>query len=152
MFKLESRNYYGLDPVAVNKKFSGNPQYLRDFEIAGHTWAVFYCDSPDRSLGHKDYMMLGQSGSQWFVSGRDTEAMQRERYQDAIACLKCKTVIYSRHNHDMHSCECGAIAVDGGKSYTRISGSLQQALHLTLDLLTGTSFDPVTGEIYTYDK
>lgn len=35
------------------------------------------------------------------------------------ACLRCGEIIESRHDHDFRGCGCGAIAVDGGKSYTR---------------------------------
>jgi hypothetical protein len=31
-----------------------------------------------------------------------------------IECPLCKDLIYSRANHDFHSCTCGNITVDGG--------------------------------------
>lgn len=39
-----------------------------------------------------------------------------------IRCRKCRDVIQSKHRHDMVWCKCGAIAVDGGSDYTKISG------------------------------
>jgi len=39
-------------------------------------------------------------------------------------CKKCKDVIESTHRHDFVYCKCGAIAVDGGKSYLRRVGDL----------------------------
>lgn len=41
---------------------------------------------------------------------------------NAIKCLKCGDVIYSRANHDFRFCTCGNCAVDGGFDYTRIIG------------------------------
>jgi hypothetical protein len=153
MSKLKDCSWYGLDPAAVNKKFSGNPKFIREFEIAGHTWAVFFCDSPDLTLGHKDYLMLGKSGQQWYVSGRTKEEMQELRYQPAVLCTVCDTVLYSQNTHDYHECGCSnETHVDGGRDYIRYAGmDLSLVKLLTLDLLTGTSFDPDTGEIYTYD-
>jgi hypothetical protein len=39
--------------------------------------------------------------------------------KNAAQCLKCKTVIESKHRHDFVSCECGAIFIDGGHAYIR---------------------------------
>jgi len=39
-----------------------------------------------------------------------------------IKCWKCGDTITSEHRHDMVWCKCGAIAIDGGDSYTRITG------------------------------
>lgn len=150
MYKLKDVRWYNLDPERVAATFQGNPQYIRDFEINDRTWSVYFCDKPNRDLGHKDYMMLGKFGDRWYVSGRSKDEIQDSRFQNAVGCKVCETVIYSTHNHDFHSCSCGATSVDGGRTYTRILGS--NWIALTLDLLTGTSFDPHTGEIYTLGK
>ena len=36
-----------------------------------------------------------------------------------IKCNKCGDIIESTHRHDFKYCKCGAVAVDGGKSYLR---------------------------------
>jgi hypothetical protein len=35
-------------------------------------------------------------------------------------CLKCNTIIESKHRHDYVTCACGACFVDGGSDYMRI--------------------------------
>lgn len=40
-----------------------------------------------------------------------------------VKCLKCNTVIESKHRHDFVSCICGAIFTDGGKDYIRRGGN-----------------------------
>jgi len=40
---------------------------------------------------------------------------------NAIRCPKCGDTIYSRARHDYRGCTCGAIAIDGGFDYTRVS-------------------------------
>lgn len=40
---------------------------------------------------------------------------------NAIQCPKCKDIIYSRATHDMRECSCRSVAIDGGRSYTKIS-------------------------------
>lgn len=37
-----------------------------------------------------------------------------------IRCLNCRTVIQSMHRHDMQSCKCNDVAVDGGSDYMRV--------------------------------
>jgi hypothetical protein len=39
-----------------------------------------------------------------------------------IRCRKCDDVIESTHRHDFKWCKCGAVAVDGGKSYLKRCG------------------------------
>jgi hypothetical protein len=39
----------------------------------------------------------------------------------AYQCPTCKDIVYSRARHDMRGCTCGAIAVDGGFDYSKIS-------------------------------
>ena len=36
-----------------------------------------------------------------------------------IKCNKCGDIIESIHRHDFKYCQCGAVAVDGGKNYLR---------------------------------
>ncbi len=42
--------------------------------------------------------------------------------RNAARCKRCDTTIVSRHRHDMVSCKCGAIFVDGGTDYCRRGG------------------------------
>ena len=39
--------------------------------------------------------------------------------KNAARCLKCHTVIESKHRHDWRACKCGNIFVDGGLDYLR---------------------------------
>ena len=39
-----------------------------------------------------------------------------------IRCRTCGDEIESKHVHDMVFCDCGKIAIDGGKEYTKITG------------------------------
>ena len=40
---------------------------------------------------------------------------------NAIKCKKCGDIIFSRARHDMHSCSCKSISIDGGFDYVRTS-------------------------------
>ena len=39
----------------------------------------------------------------------------------AITCPSCKYTVFSRSHHDMRWCPCGEVAIDGGRSYTKVS-------------------------------
>lgn len=43
----------------------------------------------------------------------------RQIVRNAIRCNHCNDEIESTHTHDFKSCYCGAVAVDGGKSYLK---------------------------------
>lgn len=38
-----------------------------------------------------------------------------------ITCLSCKDEIYSRARHDLQTCSCEDVSVDGGFEYNRVS-------------------------------
>ena len=46
-------------------------------------------------------------------------------------CKKCGDIIESKTGHDFKWCKCGAIAVDGGKSYLRRVGELENIIELS---------------------
>ena len=54
--------------------------------------------------------------------------------QNAVTCKKCDDFIVSKHRHDFVACSCGAISVDGGQSYLRRSGDLEQCLDLSWEI------------------
>ena len=45
--------------------------------------------------------------------------------ENKIRCKKCGEIIESKTVHDYVICKCGACAVDGGHSYLRRSGYLE---------------------------
>ena len=40
-------------------------------------------------------------------------------------CKKCGDVVRSYHTHDLHTCRCGTIFVDGGEDYLRRGGDMK---------------------------
>ena len=44
--------------------------------------------------------------------------MEKE-YKNKARCTRCEIAVESRHRHDLKSCKCGAIFVDGGNVYWR---------------------------------
>jgi hypothetical protein len=41
--------------------------------------------------------------------------------KNAAKCKDCGDIIESKHRHDMVSCQCGSIAIDGGLDYIKVS-------------------------------
>jgi hypothetical protein len=46
----------------------------------------------------------------------------RKLIRSRIQCKTCKTIIESKHRHDLVTCKCGDIFLDGGLDYQRIGG------------------------------
>jgi len=40
---------------------------------------------------------------------------------NALKCAMCGDIVYSRARHDMRHCSCGAVAIDGGFDYCKLS-------------------------------
>jgi len=55
-------------------------------------------------------------------------------------CFKCASVVESKHVHDLVWCQCGAIAVDGGKEYLKRVGRPEDYIELSI-----TADDPPFG-------
>lgn len=142
--KIKQENYYGFDHAKVAKKFSGGLTFCAYLCVKGEysPVAVYKAKNPDKSKGHKKYMLLQldplNSGS-GIVRGMDQKEINKFRYQEAIHCLNCDTVLYSINRHHCHGCGCDKeVTIDGGKDYTKIGYKPDSFYRMvTLDLLTG---------------
>lgn len=52
--------------------------------------------------------------------------------ENKIRCKKCGDIIESTYTHDFRTCSCGAVSVDGGHSYLRRSGNLEDIEELSV--------------------
>lgn len=120
-------NYYGFNHEAVNKKFTGGLTFLNEFCVNNERApvAVYKVTNPDRSKGHKDYLLLQISSSDGsgVVRGMDEKEMKKWRYQDGVKCLGCKHIVLStyRHNNQPCACKTDQLFVDGGRDYLKVS-------------------------------
>jgi hypothetical protein len=48
--------------------------------------------------------------------------------RNAAQCAKCGDLIVSKHRHDFVWCKCKSIAVDGGLTYLKRTGELQNII------------------------
>lgn len=52
---------------------------------------------------------------------------------NAIHCLECNNIIFSRYRHDMRWCGCGNNAIDGGRDYLRGTTSTDKSIPIKLE-------------------
>lgn len=70
-----------------------------------------------------------------------------------VHCMVCDHIIVSRADHDMHSCPCGSVSVDGGRSYLKVSGfELRTAKDVRIDIPYVTNEDLVRDYQKGLDK
>lgn len=145
-----NQSYYGFDNEKVNEYFEGDLTFVNEFCVNGEyePVAVYRSANPNLEKGHKKYLLLKieavnigfiyQKKKKTLVRGMTEEEIEPFRYQSAIHCLKCDTVIYSKYRHDFHYCKCGSVSVDGGKDYFKVGYRTDDAKYkiITLDLLT----------------
>lgn len=147
--KLRKRNYNGFIHEAVSKKLSGDLTYINDFclDIKGvgyTTCSVYRAAKPDKSKGHKEFVVLFFAGRQMYVTGRSRYELNKERKHSGIHCTACGTVMVSLNRHDYQTCGCPNEAmIDGGKDYQRFGAAdMAKIQAVTVDLLT----DKITVE------
>jgi hypothetical protein len=138
--KIVKPNWYGLDHTAVQAHFDGDLRFCNDFCVKDEykPCAVYRANKVNRSKKHRKYVLISGSTSAMIVRGMTIKEMQKYRYQAALHCLKCDSVVHSANRHHMAYCPCGAVAIDGGKDYTKVSMLEVGARYniVTLDLLT----------------
>ena len=137
--KLLKIPYHGFDHKAVNKYFSGGLTFCNEFCVNGEYTpvAVYKVANPDKSKGHKEYLLLQKNKGKGLVRGMTAEEIELYRFQDGVHCLTCEDVIFSMNRHDSHSCTCGKVSIDGGKDYTKVSFEPKSLYEMvTIDLLT----------------
>ena len=67
-----------------------------------------------------------------------------------IKCLKCGDIVESNSVHEMNWCKCGAVAVDGGNDYMKITGELcnfeiLEGINLSKCCFCGKEINPIHG-------
>lgn len=118
-----NKNWYGFNHEEVNKNFTGGLTYLNDFCVNGEyaPVAVYKVKSPDKSKGHKKYLLLQTTDRGGLVRGMSPKEIKKFRYQKGVQCLVCNDIIYSVNRHDWRHCNCRAVGVDGGKDYFKLT-------------------------------
>jgi hypothetical protein len=139
-------NYYQFDHEAVNKQFGGELTYIGTLPIGNgnYPWALYWANNPAREKGHKDIMMLmshgnGKGGN---VSGRNLSEVGGKLIHTWLQCLKCQDYVVSLYRHDMATCKCGACSIDGGMTYTKVSGNPEDYRLFDWDYLNGCEATP----------
>jgi hypothetical protein len=142
--KVKKVRWYGFKHEEVAKQFEGGLSFCAELCVNGEysPVAVYKVKNPNKAKGHKRYMLLQlgfHSEVEAIVRGMNPSEMKKWRYQEAVHCLNCDTVLYSINRHHYHGCGCEKeVTIDGGKDYTKI-GYQEDSLYkvVTLDLLTG---------------
>lgn len=136
--KLQIKNPYSFNHKNINKKFSGGLTFINTFCIKNdyHPVAVYKADKPDKSKGHKKYLLIEiREGGHGLVRGMTEKEMKEERYRAGVHCPRCDDVIFSSYRHDYSTCSCGECSVDGGKDYFKVVGMTGKPVRI--DLIKG---------------
>lgn len=139
--KIKQVSWYGFDNAKVNKLLEGDLTFCAEFCVKGEydPVAVYRAKKPNRAKGHKKYVLLQKTGKGGMVRGMTPAEMKKERFQLAVLCLRCNTIVYSINRHHMNCCGCPNDAfADGGKDYLRSGAkNIDKIKTVTLDLITG---------------
>lgn len=60
------------------------------------------------------------------------EAKNKTILSNKIKCKKCGEIIESKTINDFRKCKCGAVAVDGGKTYLKRIGNEEDYAELSI--------------------
>lgn len=139
--KIKRDSWYGFDDKKVAELLEGGLTFCAEFCVQGEyePVAVYRAKTPNRAKGHKKYVLLQKTGKGGLVRGMTPYQMKKERYQSAVLCEACNTIVYSIMRHHMNCCGCPNDAfADGGKDYLRAGAkNLDKIKYVKLDLITG---------------
>jgi len=124
IFNKEKYNYHGINFDEVCNTLEGDLNYIGTMSIneQKNPVSVFRNINPDRSKGHKDFVLISRFDDKIYIQGMDMVDFEKNQYQTGIICQKCGEFIYSINRHDFRWCECGLCFVDGGRDYLRTGG------------------------------
>ena len=128
--------YYKLDHDIILKNFNAT-RFVGEFCLIGCNLPVnvYYNENPDKNKGYNNYFYIfPEKLNKIIIGSLNKKEVEKNRYQDAVACLKCDEIIYSKYPHDFHSCSCSSVYVDGGRDYLKISGNKSDFEIVKLDL------------------
>lgn len=137
--KFIRNNWYGFDHAVVDKKFSGQLQFMNSFTINCEHYpvAVYKAKNPDYTKGHKKYMLLSKYKESFIVRGMTPQQITKEKFSSAIHCHDCNDMITSAMIHDYNQCSCKNVSIDGGKVYYRYLTRNKNYTIYPINLLTG---------------
>lgn len=137
---VKKEKWYNFDIDKVNNAFTGGFTFINEFCVKNNynPSAVYKVKTPDKLKGHKKYALITKIGSHTFISGMSQAEINKWRYQHAIICLSCNTLLYSINRHHFHGCNCSNnTIIDGGREYLRYLGKdLKLIKPVIFDLLT----------------
>ncbi len=58
--------------------------------------------------------------------------------QIGVRCAKCNDSVYSNSRHDLVTCKCGAVFIDGGFDYRRLGGNREDFVGISREIDRGT--------------
>ena len=124
IFNKEKYNYHGIIFDEVCNILEGDIKYIGTMSINEQKTpvSVFYSVKPNRSKGHKDFVLVSRFDDKIYVQGMDMKDFEKYQYQTGVICQKYGEFIYSIYRHDFRECECGSCFVDGGRDYLRTGG------------------------------
>lgn len=137
--KIVRTRYNGFDDAVVASKH-GPSTWLGDVCVGGNYQPIslYRAHAPDKSRGHKPYFGLfietrhvNSAGlppsivdpvvRTAYICGFSHQAARKVVNVDGVSCKVCLTAVFSPMRHACVSCECGAITVDGGRDYRKVS-------------------------------
>jgi hypothetical protein len=139
--KIDRINYYGISLKVLREKLGDKFKFLGAVCIKGgyRPHNAYFAPNPDRSKGHKDILLTIFEDGQVWLTGMESKDFEEWAIVDGLYCHKCDLAIYSSMRHHYHKCPCGAIGIDGGRDYTKITWSPKAKFdHIKINLLKGT--------------
>lgn len=128
------------------ERYLKGARYLGTVTVKGEyaPVAVYRAYRPDRSLGHKKYVLAQVLDGRVMIRGMHPHEFKPYRIVNAVRCPKCNHVVASCMRHEQRWCECGAVGIDGGRDYIKTSYTDAPPELVRVDILTGLVIDVVS--------
>lgn len=122
----------GIDTKKVEEKY--NAKYIGDFALKTRDggWSIspgqLYWQEKPPVEGYSNYFaIITQNGGVFITSGQCVADVE------ISACRSGDEILYSRYRWDNRTSKDGNCSIDGGRDYTKWSGTPQEFLTLKLD-------------------
>ena len=95
--------------------------------------AIVYPDGSLDMYGFAQYLKAPRPNNLDYSTMEYLGPLESETWH-GIQCMQCDDEIYSTYRHDFKWCKCGAVAIDGGRGYTKICGNAGTFKHISKEV------------------
>lgn len=135
--KIKKIDWYHLGDKELGEYLELNVRFINYFCINNQNNPSAVYENINSNPKYKKYLAFTELGDRVVLQQLNKEEIDKYRYQSAIWCKECNTVLYSVSRRHFNVCSCdNQTSIDGGRLYLKYRAKDMNKIQIvTIDLL-----------------